>query len=134
MTIRSLEQSQRAIQSEADWRISRDPVAMLLWLASLHPAPHVEACMAVGEHLASLPATSFLAREQRDWLEGRRMNGPSLFHFQMLASLMRGALRREAVAGDPSVLAGQIADALRSALQPDALRVEHERRTGSSVR
>jgi hypothetical protein len=96
---------------------------MLFWLASLHPAPHVAACVSVGQQVASLPATSFLASEQRDWLEGRRYNGRSVFHFWTLAGLMRAVLRRESLAGDWSALAAQIADALRRAIpSPEALR------------
>lgn len=90
-----------------DWTTTTDAVAMLRHLAQLHPAPHRQACVALGTAWSSIPSMASLAVEQRGWLEWRRFNGRSVFHFHSLAGIVAARLR--AAPADATA----IADALR---------------------
>jgi hypothetical protein len=75
------------------WNMSRDPFAMLLFLALMYPYEARTTCVALASCMSFLPSVARLAAEQREWETGTRLNGPSTFRFSALAQRTRAGLR-----------------------------------------
>ncbi len=115
-----------------DWNDSDAPIAMLCWLSELHAESHVQACCALGLAMAPIPTLASLSRQQRDWMEGRRMNGPSVFSFASVARRVAIALRvderaRKLDAAQSAALGQRIAQMVRGVVpDPEAYRISEE--------
>ncbi len=76
----------------AAWSASEDPVALLHTLDRLHPLRHRQACERIAEELPRVPRLSSIAKEQRQWRSGERLNGRDVFGFLALAQRVHFAI------------------------------------------